>query len=107
MSLQLNLLPFYNKDCNFSHAIIPCDYSDDSFDNILGLPALDVDNGFNSYCSRNSDFEEPHYGETLETPYGERLQWTHAKHLKPLLKGPEAAFINELDDYHRIALLWH
>ena len=110
MALELILMPFFGdgKTSNFSHALIPCSGNRENFSTISKLPSMDVDEGFNSYESRDGEYEEPHYGETLYTPYGERLQWTHAKYLKPLItEGPEGAYVNALDDQHKVALYWH
>lgn len=110
MGLDLTLMPFFGdgKSANFSHSLIPCDRNRDKFQAIMKLPAMDVDDGFISYASRDDKYEEPHYGETIETPYGERLQWTQAKHLKPLItEGAVGAYVQALDDGHRVALYWH
>lgn len=74
----------------------------------MELPTMSVNDGFTSYMSHEGFSEEPHYGETLNTPNGDQLQWTHAKYLKPILtEGPESAYIRALDDGCRIALYWH
>ena len=105
MSLELKLLPM--RCCeNFSHEVLIVR----DFENIISireLPSLDVQDGFHSYLSSNDDYAEPHYGETVDTPYGERLTYTLAKHLKKInMGGPEGAFINALDDHVKVALYW-
>ena len=105
MSLELKLLPM--RCCeNFSHEVlIVRDF--DSISSIGALPSLDVPSGFHSYLSRNDDCEASHYGETVATPYGERLTYTLAKHLKKIsIGGPEGAFISALDDQVKVALYW-
>lgn len=109
MGLDLTLMPFFGdgRTTNFSHTVLPCERDRSKFYKIMELPATNVDAGFSSYLSRNDDYEEAHYGETLETPYGEHLQWTHAKYLKPLIiDGAIGAFIQQLNDHHRVALYW-
>ncbi|MCA9340429.1 MAG: hypothetical protein KDA17_05935 [Candidatus Saccharibacteria bacterium] len=105
MSLDLSLLPMRDSS-DFSHEVIRVKNCED-IDKVLKLPALEIQDGFNSYLSRNDDYEEIHYGETTETPYGERLTYTLAKNLKSInIGGPEGAFINALDDATKVALFW-
>lgn len=110
MGLDLTLLPFYGdgKESNFAHTVLPLYRDGGSFEKMMDLQATDVDSGFCSYLSRNDDYEESHYGETLETPYGERLQWIRARYLKPLVTDAAvSAYLMTLDDNHKIALFWH
>lgn len=111
MGVDLALLPYYgNSDefNNFSHTVLQCNRNRDLFEMIEDVPSLDVDDGFCSYLSRDDKNEESHYGVTVETAYGNRLKYTQAKHLKPLIiDGPVGAYIQALDDNHRVALYWH
>ena len=109
MSTNLRLLPYYGDgvSCNCSLAVLPLDGYIVSWKTIEELPSLEVDEGFLSYLSRDDQYEESHIGITMETAYGEPLEYTLAKHLKGLIPGPPGAFINELDDGHKVALFWH
>ncbi len=106
MSLDLNLLPIRNKN-DFSHEILRVQDYEDVYPKIRKLRQMEIDDNFNSYLSRNGDYEEEHYGETLMTPYGERLMWVLAKDLKTVgLTGTAGAFIDEMNDRDRVALYW-
>jgi len=106
MSLNLNLLPYYGngKTTDFSHSVIEAKYT--SFADIKSCSQLPVEENFASYLSRDDKYEETHYGSTLETPYGECLTFTYAGELKPFILGAAGAYLNELDDMHKVALYW-
>ena len=105
MSLELSLLPMIDHD-SFSHEVLTVrDW--DLMDKIRKLPQLDIPDHFNSYLSREGDLDT-HYGRTIETPYGERLTYTQAKHLKSIgLTGATGAYVNALDNDIKIGLFWH
>jgi len=105
MSLNLNLLPMLDSN-GFSHEVLKVrDY--EVLEKIKKLPQMEIDDGFNSCLSRNDEYEEYHYGETVETPYGERLTWVLAKDLKEVgLQGCAGAFINAMSDRDRVAIYW-
>lgn len=105
MVMDLKLLPMLDSNTFSQEIIIVRDW--DKFDAIEKLPQMEIDNGFTSYLSRDDLCEEPHYGDTTETPYGERLTWVLAKDLKPLkLHGTAGAFVEAMDDRQRIGLYW-
>lgn len=110
MSIDLTLLPF---DCDsellsFSHNVLQLNRDYDLFGKIDKLPQLEVPNNFSSYLSRDEEYEEPHYGNTTETPYGNKLQYTTAGELKKCnINGPAGAYINALPDQNKVALYWH
>jgi D-lyxose ketol-isomerase len=109
MGLDLSLLPFLSGKHPASHEIIAVkDYTDVVAVNEGAFPQIEVEEGFNSFVSRNDDYEESHYGETLRTPYGEPLMWTYARHLKPIIThGTAAAYLSACRDEDKIALWWH
>jgi hypothetical protein len=107
MSLKLYLLPYYadGKTTDFSRSVIEASYTDDN--DVNNCTQLPVEENFESYLSRDGKDKEPHYGITLHTPYGDRLTYTHAGELKPFILGAAGAYINALDDMHKVALYWH
>ena len=115
MGIDLSLLPYAwegTGEPNFAHDVLDLPRRSVLFDAITAIEkehGVKVESGFNSYLSGDDAYEDTHYGETLETPYGDRVKWITAKHLKvlALLDGPQGAFIRALDDNHRVALFWH
>ncbi|MCP4102000.1 MAG: hypothetical protein GY750_11305 [Lentisphaerae bacterium] len=105
MGLDLTLLPMRDSN-DFSHEVLRVtDW--DKLEAIQSLRQMEIDDGFNSYVSRDDAYEDTHYGETIETPYGERLMWVLAKDLKTVgLTGPVGAFIEAMNDRDRVALFW-
>lgn len=122
MGVDLTMLPFGNRSEGnaFSHTLLDCNRSRELFDEIF---AIEKEHGeyvppeFVSYCSRDGKYEEPHYGSTLETPYGERLQYVEAQRLYALIQHPHVqdnypnravwAYISCLPRETKIALYWH
>jgi hypothetical protein len=129
--MSLALLPFRSRylDIQFSHEILdarglPYELCNElmNLEKEVGFPVSD---SFTSYLSRDDAYEEPHYGETSETPYGKQLMYLHARHVKQVLKKAEeyypedfghpmgyglravTAYVNELPDDLPIALYWH
>ena len=116
MGLDLNLLPMYlggqNDACNFSHSVIECKRDSDLFDEILKAEKDHgklVPEGFVSYLSR-ADGKEPHYGETDQSPYGEKLKYMKAVDLQKAMRNhghlPESAYIAHLEADHKVVLYW-
>lgn len=115
MGLDLILLPFDHN--SFSHTVLSCQRNYQLFDWIQTLPALEVESGFQSYVSRDDKYEDTHYGETLETPYGDVVLYTTIKHLKNVPKEIENgfdkktqaiwAYLRHLDNSNKVALFWH
>ena len=109
MGVDLKLLPF---DCDlemlsFSHTVLNVvrDYA--LFDRIKEIPAIRVPRDFTSYLSRDDAYEEPHYGDTTEDPYGDQVRCVLAGDLKTVgIPGPTGAYINALDDDNKVALFW-
>lgn len=113
------LLPF---ECDqgtwgFSHSILECGRSSNLFKEIRKLKEEPVPASFKTFCSRDDAYEDIHYGETQETPYGEKLGWVYAKDLWNLGDHAEVkdnvqnmavwAYLAELGAKTKIALYWH
>lgn len=119
MGVDLALLPFdFESDrFSFSHTVLNTERRKDLWEEIARLESKAVPDGFNSYVSRNDDYEESHYGETLETPYGDRLTYVLASDLlafwdHPGVKDEEKnravwAYLNCLNPQTKVALFWH
>ena len=109
MGVDLKLLPF---DCDmeilsFSHTVLNVRRSYELFEHIRALPSYCVPKGFTSYLSRDDAYEETHYGDTTEDPYGDPVRCVLASDLKIIgIPGPTGAYINALDDDNKIALFW-
>lgn len=103
--IDLNLLPY---DASFfSHTVLQVDRDYELYDKIKALPNMEVNDGFTSYLSRDDKYEEPHYGETVINPYGERVVFVLARDLKTVgIPGPTGAYVKELDDRCKVALYW-
>ena len=109
MGVDLRLLLF---DCDldglhFSHTILDVRRDGNLWDVIDEFEQFPVPDDFTSFsCGNQEGCEETHYGNTAETPYGERLTYTTAKNLKGIALKPAAvaAYINALDDDAKVAL---
>lgn len=111
MGVDLRLLPF-DADfdgLHFSHTILNVRMDRDLWEAVDGVEQFPVPDDFMSFSCRNQEeCEETHYGNTVETPYGERLTYTTAKNLKGMAFKPNAvaAYINALNDDVKVALYW-
>jgi hypothetical protein len=113
MGLDLALLPFDGDD--YSHTILNCGRNDELFDFIQTLPALEVPTTFTSFLSYD-DYEETHYGTTIETPYGEPLTYTTVKKLLTVSENIKEtfgiknkavwAYLEQFDKNTKVALFW-
>lgn len=109
MGLDLSLLPY---DCDmesltFSHTVLQVERDYELYEKIQKLPSEKVDKSFSSYLSRDDKYEESHYGETIENPYGEPVVCVLAGSLKTVgIPGPTGAYINALEDDNKVALFW-
>lgn len=107
MGIYLKLLPFYHGDSNFSHEILDVVQDYDLFDEIRVLPSMEVDDEFDSFYSRDGQFNGHHYGVTEKDAYGNRLKWVLAKDLRLVgIPGPTGAYVAAMKDRDRIALYW-
>jgi len=105
MSLELKILPFDSSGL-FSNEVLSVKQPE-CFDAIKALPQLEVEEPVNTYLAYIEEIDRTAYGPTSETPYGEALTYTQAKHLKTVgLIGPVGAYINALQDNVKIALFW-
>lgn len=111
MSLDLKLLPFDHDDGKFpfSHTVLRTYGGYELGEKLSKCNQLPVPERFSSYLSRNDDYEESHYGETIETPYGERLTYTTAEEiLKAVPENHPAAwaYLKALPPQTKVALFW-
>lgn len=119
MGIDLILLPvdYLGQNWGFSHSLLSVDRSSDLFDEIRKLPSFDVPEKFSSYTSRDDKYEEPHYGNTIEDCYGEKIKFVEAKKLLSLKDHPHIkdshknsaiwAYLGKLPGDMKIALFWH
>ena len=119
MGLDLNLLPFDGDmgSMNFSHTVLDCERRSQLFEELEGLPAVRVPEDFNTYLCKDDEYEESHYGNTQDTPYGEPLTYVLAEQLVPFAshEGVENhfknraiwAYLKELPPRTKVALYWH
>ncbi len=112
MGVDLRLLPF-DADFDglrFSHTVLNVHRNSDLWPCVKETEQFPVPDDFTSFsCENQEEYEEAHYGYTVETPYGERLTYTAAKNLKGIAFKPDAvvAYINALNDDVKVALYWH
>jgi len=119
MGMYLRLLPQYSYNADFAHDILECDRDCEMFGIISEAEKQNgrqvPRRGINSF-SGMGEGDEPCYGKTLETPYGDEMNSVQAKKLKEVLATykPEGwrnkaviAFLNELPDELEIWLYWH
>lgn len=115
MGLDLTLLPFDGD--RFSQTALLCNRRRELFEEIIKLPAVKVPKGFNSYLSREGEYEESHYGVTTETPYGEALTFVEVESLTGYRDHPAVidnalnravwAYLGCLEPRTKVALFWH
>ena len=80
MGLDLALLPFEGK--NSSYSILNLFRDSELFDELLKLEKKEVPKPFHSYLCRNKDFDgESHFGDTRETPYGDKVYYLTVEEL--------------------------
>lgn len=106
MGVDLMLLPYDSSF--FSHTILQVERDYALHDKIKRLPAMEVDDDFTSYASRDDEYEDTHYGNTTKDAYGDRVLFVLAKDLKTVgIPDPTGAYIKALDDKCKIALFWN
>lgn len=119
MSLDLTLIPVEHDDgrWGYGHTVLRMDAANYIHDLIerFNLRETDPPDKFNTYLSRDDKYEEPHYGETNEDPYGEPLRCVRAGDLGALVLHENVtardravwAYIRQLPPETKIALYWH
>jgi len=118
MSVDLRLLPQYDKNADFSHDVLSCDRDYEMFELIRELEKSNgrqvKKGGINTFVAFNG--ENCHYGKTEDTAYGLVMIGVQVKKLKEVLSEYVSeswknkaiiAFINELPDDLEIWLYWH
>lgn len=111
MGFGLRLLPFDADfdDLHFSHTVLDVHRDSNLWRAVNAVEQFPVPDDFMSFsCENQKEYEETHYGNTIETPYGERLTYAIAKNLKGIAFKPDAvaAYINALDYDVKVALYW-
>lgn len=121
MGLDLTLLPF---DCDqgdfaFSHTLLSCERRGDLFEVVMEKAPgrAVVPPNFKSFTGRCEKCEDTHYGTTVETPYGEPLEWVEVEDLLKLGQHIAVkddyknraiwAYLKELPARTKVALYWH
>lgn len=122
MGLDLTLLPFDadSGDWAFSHTVLETGRHYVLFDWIKKLPQMKVPKTFTSHVSRQSKCDkcdEPHYGITTETPYGDAVMYVMIDDLIKIPAEVKAtfsvrtkaiwAYLGEFDRQTKVALFWH
>lgn len=118
MGVDLKLLPM-QPGCNSSRSILEVERRGmlwEPIGEIQNRHGRDVPQPFYSYASREGG-GEPHYGDTQQTPYGDRVKMVKAKHLLTLSDHPAVqdnplnravwAWLNAIEPETDIALFWH
>lgn len=118
MGIDLILLPVdhYRQDWGYSHSLLSVNRSSNLFDKIRRLPSFDAPKNFHSYISRDSKYEEPHYGNTVKDCYGDKIKFVEVNSLLKLkhhrdIKDSEKnsaiwAYLGQLPEATKIALFW-
>jgi len=119
MGLDLTLLPFDSEHPPFSHTMLSVDRSD--FQPIIDIEeriGKRVPAHFTSFYSRDELLpQEPHYGRTLTTPYGDPLKYVLVRDIIGTFndlrdEGGEKnqaiyRYLLELSSNTKVALYWH
>lgn len=122
MGVDLTLLPFdcdYD-DLSYSHVVLNLERRGDLWTPIQRLEDANqrrVPERFMSYLSRDEEYEEPHYGRTTETPYGDPLLYVTSAELLTLSEHEGVtdnaknratwAYLRELPKETKVALYWY
>jgi hypothetical protein len=123
MGLDLQLLPNDSDSPDrvpYSHTVLNCTRREDLFDAISKIEeehGEEVPEYFPTYVCRNDEeYEETHYGNTQETPYGDKLLLVKVKHIKRLASHQGVidnwknraiwAYLEQMPDTLDVALMW-
>ena len=122
MGVDLKLLPIFSRMSGtkwLSHSVIELQRKSELFEKIIEIEkkvGILVPPDFTSYLSRGEGNEEPHYGETCWTPYGDPVRYVRVKDLLKFqycddvmydfLNRAVWAYLKELPKDTRIALFW-
>jgi len=115
----LKILPVYDVGADFSTDVITFDRDYLLFNKIAKMSkkyGIEVKHdGIHTYLSTDEEYPEPHYGDTKEDPYGDKLKYLTAKLLRVAIydyrsESPKnkavLAFIMELPDDLEVYLYW-
>ena len=117
MGLDLALLPFdADEGIHFSHTVLKCERRIELFEEIMKLPSTRVPENFTTLL-RDDEYQETHYGNTQETPYGDPLTFMEVENLLRFSEheGVQNHFKNRaiwaylayLPPRTKVALYWH
>lgn len=120
MGVDLTLMPAFGQDAQFSQDMLRLARDPELFRSITvkerehGAPVKK--GGVHTYMAQTAEIQERHYGAIDRTPYGQKLMYITANHLKEAFAGVAVdgwknkaikAFINELPDDLEVFLYWH
>ncbi len=115
MGLDLCLLPFDGDSGNwaYSHTMLQCNRDSELFEKIQKLKSIRVPPDFGTFHCRDDEYEQPHYGNTQETPYGEPVEYVLAHDLVKITPDDTGyvnkavwAYLKELPPRTKVALFW-
>lgn len=107
MGMDLKLLPFYMGEAVFSNDVISVQRNYDVFDRIRKLAVEEVPATFSGLVSMDEDYDDQHWGKVTEDRYGDVVKYVLAKDLKMInISGPVGAYVEAMEDEHKIALFW-
>lgn len=120
MGRELIILPQYSQNADFSRDLIVLHRDYELFELVGKLEdekGKEVPRkGIHSFIGRNKEFEEPCYGTTIKTPYGDTMKGVLAGELKEVLADYKTeswknkaflAFLNQIPNDLEIWLYWH
>lgn len=117
MGLDLRVLPFdgdFPQLC-FSHTVLGVDRCAALFEQIDALPSWPVPEGFASFTGQADGIEDTCYGDTTETPFGQRTCYVFAGQLAAIPVPERAgyktratwAYLRELPPETKVAVYWY
>lgn len=116
MGVDLRLLPFDadRGEFAYSHTILELGRDYALHEKIRKLRSMPVPSGFTSFSGRGDDGDTC-YGATIETPYGEPVEWVLAGELCAIeleeggtyIERAIWAYLSHLPPQTKVALYWH
>ncbi len=118
MSLDLSLIPIEHEDARFGfgHSLLRIDSGGAWHDALKDANDEPVPADFSTFRGDPGEDGEPHYGNTQETPYGEKLRCMRVVEITSRISSRELfskrdkaalAYLAHLDPNSRVALYWH
>ena len=119
MGVDLTLLPVAYESGDgrwgYAHDVLNCGRDHDLWDAIRTLPTTPVPADFHTYLSRDDRYEDLHYGQTQDDPYGKPLRCVTAGELVAIGQQERTglpcnvavwAYLAALPPETRVALYW-